>query len=332
MDIGTVYTAKIHARDLLARPNIVGLGIGYKQVQGEETDKLSVITMVAEKRPVAALAPGELIPPQIKSVPTDVVEVGILRPLQSRRDRWRPAPGGVSIGHYKISAGTLGIAVTEKVTNVRLILSNNHVLANSNNATLGDPIYQPGPADGGRPEDTIGSLYNFVPLDFGEDDGDCIFAEYYQRFGNFLAGIFNSRHVLNVRRIDPQAVNYVDAAVAIPNQQTDIIDNILDVGTITDYENASLGMLIGKSGRTTALTTGRVTMVHATVQVQYGGGKVATFEEQILSDHMSQGGDSGSLMYSYEDKKAVGLLFAGSNRVTIYSPIQRVLDALNIMI
>ncbi len=47
------------------------------------------------------------------------------------------------------------------------MLSNNHVLANSNDATAGDAILQPGPADGGRlGPDTIAVLERFCPIEF----------------------------------------------------------------------------------------------------------------------------------------------------------------------
>ena len=333
MDINTVFTAKMGARNLLGQPGVVGLGVGYKWDHGVQTDKLSVVVLVEKKKPVASLLDGELIPQRIKTVQTDVQEVGVIRALQSRKSRWRPAPGGVSIGHYKITAGTFGAVVTEEGTSIHLILSNNHVLANSNNATIGDPIYQPGPADGGKPADTIGSLYNFIPIDFGEEDGaDCPFADYYTRFGNWFAGLVGSVHRLKSKRINPQAVNYVDAALAIPNNQDDIENRIIDAPAISGWEDPVLGMAIAKSGRTTEYTVGNITMVHATVQVDYGAGQIATLEDQIISGYMSAGGDSGSLMYNYETNKAVGLLFAGSDRVTIYNPIKRVLDALHVMI
>lgn len=333
MDINKVFTAKVAAEPLILQPNIVGLGVGYKQEGGEQTDTLSVIALVDKKKPIAALLEGDFIPQRVNNVPTDVQEVGVIRALQSRTDRWRPAPGGVSIGHYKITAGTFGVLVTEKETGIQLMLSNNHVLANSNDASIGDPVYQPGPIDGGKPADTIGSLHNFVPIDFGEQNGgDCIFAKTYARFGNFVAWVFGSRHLLNIKRVNPQALNYVDAAVAVPNRPDAIEKRIIDVGIIEGYEEPVLGMAIAKSGRTTEFTVGNITLVHATVQVDYGEGRIAILEDQIVSGYMSAGGDSGSLMYSYENKKAVGLLFAGSSEVTIYNPIKRVLDALHIII
>ncbi len=52
---------------------------------------------------------------------------------------------GSSIGHYKVTAGTLGGFVRDREG--VYILSNNHVLANSNKAEGPDPILLPGPAD-----------------------------------------------------------------------------------------------------------------------------------------------------------------------------------------
>lgn len=48
---------------------------------------------------------------------------------KERTERWRPAPMGVSIGHYKGSAGTAGCLVKDEKTGEILILSNAHVSA-----------------------------------------------------------------------------------------------------------------------------------------------------------------------------------------------------------
>jgi len=63
--------------------------------------------------------------------------------LQSRAEKWRPAPGGVSIGHPLVTGGTLG-AVLYDNTGRKVILSNNHILAASNQGKIGDKILQPG--------------------------------------------------------------------------------------------------------------------------------------------------------------------------------------------
>src|SRR5713101_5810378 len=66
-------------------------------------------------------------------------------PLRTRR---RPLVVGCSIGHFRITAGTLGCFVSTKSGEPR-ILSNNHVLANENSGKKGDAIIQPGQFDGG---------------------------------------------------------------------------------------------------------------------------------------------------------------------------------------
>src|SRR5437899_12519168 len=70
-----------------------------------------------------------------------------------------------SVGHPAITAGTIGARVRDALGHV-YILSNNHVLANSNGASIGDPEYQPGPFDGGTAADQIATLTDFQAIDF----------------------------------------------------------------------------------------------------------------------------------------------------------------------
>jgi len=319
-------------QNFLTKKNVVGVGIGYKTIRGRQTEQPAVVVLVSKKEASYNLKMEDAIPAFAKGlVPTDVLEVGEIKAL-SYTGKYRPAPGGVSIGHYKITAGTFGAPVRDVQTGQLLILSNNHVLANSNNATLGDPILQPGPVDGGKiGTDEIGTLLRFVPIDFGEDDGSCPLAEMYAGVGNFFATIFGSQHRVKSRKYNPQAVNLVDAAVATPYQLSNIKPEILDIGVVSGTEDAHVGMDVKKTGRTTEHTTGKIQLINATVQVQYGAGKVAVFENQLISGYMSKGGDSGSLLVS-SDNKAVGLLFAGSDQVTIYNPIKSVLGSLRITI
>ena len=131
-------------------------------------------------------------------------------------------------------------------------------------------------------------------------------------------------------RLNPQATNLIDAALARPVNPGDLRDDILVIGTVSGTVEASLGMAVRKSGRTTAFTTGEVIVLDATVSVSYGTNRTAQFDGQIVTGPMSQGGDSGSLLVAGDSQAAVGLLFAGSNQSTIHNPIQAVLDALEI--
>jgi len=114
---------------------------------GRRTDKFRIVVSVVQKVPGPELLKEDIVPKEVEGVKTDVQESGIIRALQARTDEWRPAPGGVSCGDKGIAAGTLGCLVRggEQIP----ILSNNHVLANNNEAQKGDPIFQLGPYDGG---------------------------------------------------------------------------------------------------------------------------------------------------------------------------------------
>jgi hypothetical protein len=320
-----------HKVEIMSKPNVVGVGVGYKARDGNESQLLSVVVFVEHKISKDGLDSESLIPRSVDGVPTDVVEVGELRALQMPTDRWRPAPGGVSIGHYRISAGTLGAVVRDRATGARLILSNNHVLANSNDSQLGDAILQPGGADGGRVDnDTIATLERFVPVLFSVDGGECNIAAGYSYLGNAIAAFLGSSHRVESINVSPQATNLVDAAVARPVYDEYVVDEILGIGVIEGTRLGELGMSIRKSGRTTALTTGEITAIGATVNVNFGGGRIATFENQFVAGPMSQGGDSGSLIVAGDSPHAVGLLFAGSAQATIFNPIQAVLDQLEV--
>jgi hypothetical protein len=322
-----------YIQEILAKPNVVGVGIGYKNQNGVKTGTLSLVILVRQKLPPTALSAESMIPARFDAVETDVMEVGELRALQARTDRWRPAPGGVSIGHYQITAGTLGVVVRERTSGARMILSNNHVMANSNNANLGDPILQPGPADGGQlGSDTIAHLERFQPISYSQEPGTCGQANAFAQIGNFLARVVGSHHRLQTLQVHPQATNLIDAALARPVNPDDLRDDILEIGTVSGTEAASLGMAVRKSGRTTELTTGEILVLDATVTVSYGTNLTAQFDGQIVTGGMSQGGDSGSLLVAVDSQAAVGLLFAGSEQSTIFNPIQAVMDALEIEI
>lgn len=245
----------------------------------------------------------------LSTVPVEQVPVGSVD-AYSFRGRHRPAPGGVSVGHVNITAGTLGsraIGLTAPWSNRHLILSNNHVLANSNNAQVNDSIVQPGPADGGRhPGDQIAVLARWVPINFGG------------------------------------AANFVDAAFGWAWQDRIRGEQyFLSGGAAAYYRTgtaplaASLGMVVGKSGRTTGLTQGRVTQIGVSVNVNYQG-RIALFRNQIAiqsvnANPFSAGGDSGSLIWQWATGlRPVGLLFAGGGGTTFANPIGAALAALNI--
>jgi hypothetical protein len=365
MSINDVFQVQAAFQDaLLAKSNVVGVAVGRKN----ETGDLAVVTLVERKVPLAALSAEDVVPKQLNGVQTDVVEVGYLRAYASPRDRYRPTiPCGVSIGHYKITAGTLGAIVTDRQTGEKFILSNNHVLANSNDALVGDPILQPGPVDGGQnPGDVVARLERFVKLHFvdeqpeptpgptpnpppggGGTGGGCDIANGLVAVINGVATLLGSntrvattsasavagpKPVAATTTPSAQVVdNEVDCALARPVDPNMFTGDILGIGVVSGTKPVVLGQKVRKSGRTTGYTEGTVNLLNATITVAYGDHQ-ARFVGQVVTGPMSQGGDSGSLFVDGDENKAVGLLFAGSNLSTIFTPIDKVLNALNVNI
>jgi hypothetical protein len=313
--------------ELMSKPNVVATGIGYKITAGKQTTGLSFICSVDTKKAKTSLVEKEMIPARIGDIPTDVYPTGVIYALQDRTGRIRPAPGSVSIGHINITAGTLGCLV--KKDNKLFILSNNHVLANSNDASIGDPILQPGPIDGGsHPQDHIANLSDFARIRFEGEESTCSLVRAVTALVNGLAALTGSK--TRVETIRKEAVeNLVDCAIAEPLNSGDVVNEIMDIGTIAGVGEATLDMEVQKSGRTTGYTQGKINQIDVTSRVSYGTDKVATFVNQLMAGAMSQGGDSGSAVLSM-DKHLIGLLFAGSNTTTVINPIQFVFEALNV--
>lgn len=260
-----------------------------------------VRSLVVDRMGVQAAAAEDEIP--LNVVPTGVIDAF------PHRFRLRPAPGGISVGHFRITAGTLGCLSFGRSAprNARaLILSNNHVVANSNDARFGDCVCQPGPVDGGAcPADQVAILERFVPIVFGG------------------------------------AANFVDCATAWawPDRvRRELLFLSGGVPRFFGVSNApvapALGMSVGKTGRTTQVTSGRITAIGASISVNYAG-RIAFFRDQLaiqaFSGDFSRGGDSGSLIWTWNARRnPVGLLFAGGGGVTFANRIDRVLTALDI--
>lgn len=321
------------ADEWMEKANVVGLGVGLKEVAGKVTDELSLCVFVSQKLPADILSPDDLVqktkaPPKEvtkaikgatgKQISTDVVEVGQIFAgvevphigAQSLTGRIRPAVGGFSVGHKDITAGTISTAVYDRMRGGYgippryYILSNNHVLANTNAGSLGDAVLQPGPYDGGTlAADAIARLSRFVRIQLDPP-------------------ISRARHR-----------NFVDAAIAeVPFEACN--REIYWIGYLKGWRTRAqvpIGLLVQKTGRTTNYTIGKVLYIHATVDVNYGGGRVARFRDQILTTPMSAPGDSGSLVSDLSGR-AVGLLFAGSSRVTVINYIEHVQNLLDIVV
>lgn len=312
------------------RPNVVGVGAGVKWKNGEASGEPAVLVLVTHKVAKDQLSKAELVPAKLQNMPTDVLAVGDVIAggggaqdsvgIQSLAERARPAMGGYSVGHFQITAGTIGTCVYDLLPGASTnpanpvhgvgipsryyILSNNHVLADVNAGPIGAPILQPGPIDGGTdPADRIARLSRFITI---------------QLTPAVPLGAQN---------------NIVDCAVA-QGEFHDLNREIYWNGPVRGWRRRSqvlqmVGQTVKKTGRTTNFTTGRITAVNATVNVNFGGGRVGRMRDQIITTNMSAGGDSGSLVMTL-DNVAIGLLFAGSAVSMIANQIENVRTLLRV--
>lgn len=326
-------TQAIYRDHLLAYPGVVGIATGYKRVEGKVTPRLGVTALVREKKPAKDLAPQERIPVQLDGFPTDVVAVGDLVALNERLDWLRPVPGGIAFGRPDVSFGTLGAVVRDKKFGTRLMLSNSHVLAGLDQAQVGDPIIQPAAAFGGSlPDNLFGYLVRFEPLRFDEST---------RAPQSGLSPHVKSLLLRFSRQVRSQALaeilirpgpgaNQIDAAVARPVRESDLKEEIFELGPLTGVSSATLGIHVEKSGAASGVTQGEVILIDATIMVSYPGGRLARFENQVITTPMSKDGDSGSVLVSVLKREAIGLLFAGSPFISIYNPIQTVFNLLGL--
>jgi hypothetical protein len=221
----------------------------------------------------------------------DVRRVGEVRALSGVSPRWatgapgtdllrsrvRPLVAGLSVAHEAVTAGTAGALV--QVDGAWFVLSNSHVLARSGLAAPGDPVLQPGPADGGNAADRVGVLERAVPF-------------------------------------APEGVNEVDAALARLDAGVEVdltgaptATAALDGGEAVEKLGRTTGLT---RGRVSAIEVDDVV-------VDFGPGVgLLRFDGQVEVQGegaaFSRGGDSGSLVRLADGGPGVGLLFAGSEQ------------------
>ena len=280
--------------------NIMGWGIGKKNVGGTLVDAVHVYVREL---------PDPTIPQHFGELPTDVTEVGRITACHDPTRRHRPAPGGVSVGHLDVTAGTLGCLVEKE--GKHYILSNSHILANNNKAKRGDPVIQPSRIHGGRsPDDRIAMLESYERIVFSD------------RRNPFL--------------------NSIDAAIALVGDRSqNVVDpRIHGIGRPSSTtKSAFIGQTVQKYGQATKRTTGSVKIIDESVWVDYevdGQEYEALFNNQIVIEGkgFARRGDSGSLILEERTCMPVALIFATDEKggLTYANPIGEVLKRFKVTI
>ena len=203
-------------------------------------------------------------------------------------------------------SGTLG-ALLKDDSGREYLLSNNHVLARSDHASVGDTIVQPGlidnnctPNGDGPGTVPVAALTAWLPLHSAQTNADAAIAQ----IGSHTVDPSGSILELGARQPDG-LLGSAPPGVSSTNGKG---------------ESAILQLRVAKSGRTTGLTCGRVTAVDLEVAVDYYRDcaetkpyLTKTFAGQIAmsGDRFSDAGDSGALVVDSANAEPVGLFFAG---------------------
>ncbi len=283
---------------------------------GAGSDDVRLAVLVQSREVMASGAIDQIR--RIASDECDVVFIGRQEPFWTKA-RQRPMKMGASIAPAPYDKrGTTGF-FARNADGKTVVVSNNHVLAGVNQFAIGTRILQQASKDGGTdPADAVGTLSNYIPIQFG--------------------GVANA----------------VDAACAelddgVPIDHTTIYGTAepptgvgtVDFSAITDPR---LGLEVLKTGMTSGHTEGRVLAVNVNnYGVTMTPGNVARFDGQVLFQARAGGvssfsrrGDSGSLICD-SNGFPVALLFAGSETggegdlgVTGGSPIAAVLSQLGL--
>jgi len=203
-------------------------------------------------------------------------------------------------------SGTLGSLIQDS-TGRQYLLSNNHVLARSDHASVGDAIVAPGlidnnctPSGDGAGTVPVGSLTGWLPLSSRQTNADAAIAQ-----------------------VDSRSVDPAGSILELGARQPDSTLAAAPPGISSTGgrgENASLNLQVAKSGRTTGLTCGGVSTVSLDISVDYYRDcaetkpyltKIFTNQFGVSGNRFSDAGDSGALVVDAGDAEPVGLYFAG---------------------
>jgi len=233
------------------------------------------------------------IPKQVDGTKVHIHETGgkfrllslipVAATYSDRVERVRPAPGGVSVGHPEVTAGTLTCRARDIKTDEILGLSNNHVIAlnwgTKRVGDEGDPTLQPGVYDGGTvSKDTLGSLGRWETVELEKN-------------------------------------NLIDAAVFYSDE---LSKNIEEIGEPDKLVEPYVGMKVIKSGRSSGITYGEIIDVNATVDIE-GSGICRFINQIIIKPAMIVPGDSGSWIGEVDSYRSTALGFAGSSLLSVAS-------------
>ena len=195
------------------------------------------------------------------------------------------------------------------------ILSNNHVLARSDSASIGDAITQPDLIDANcstTGTTTVGNLTQYVNLEASGTNVDAAIAQIVSGTVDTTGSILGLGATATGGTPDPGP----------PHAGTGIA--------------AHVGEAVAKSGRSSSLTCSAVDVIDLQTSVSYqkgcntGANFSVTYTGQVSvsGGAFSAEGDSGSLIVDQNTADPVALLYGGSDTDSVGNPVADVLAAL----
>jgi hypothetical protein len=284
--------------------NLMGLAVGARECNGHLTGELAIKVFVRKKVARSRVEAAALVPPRINGYPTDVEEIGEIRALSAGAGGPLPIPCGEPIANERgVEEGTLGCLVV--TDGQQCLLSCNHVIANLNDAEVGDTVLFHDSQTGARLP--IAQLLKWSTLELDNES----------------------------------MVNMVDAAVArlLPDS---VSHKLLKIPLASPPRDAAVFDNVTKYGCTTGVTLGIVDCVNAEIPVTFEGrigdvtvDRTGLFEGQVRIRSMGapfcDSGDSGSMVLLVGTNQPVGLLFAGDVSQGFFAnPIRAVVNTLRI--
>ncbi len=328
---------RAHRKELFSYPNVRSVGVGRVITRGKKTKEIGIIVGVSKKKPLAMLTADMILPTELKAegVSIDVQEVGVPKPLSAPADYdcsyYDIMRSGVDLAHYLVTGGTLGWFMPEWND---LMVTNNHVGANSNNAQIGDPIMQPSPICASTETRQVATLDNFVPVVFVGGGSPCSVARAVAAVLNGTAALFGRKTRMRaLHNLDPFAqdtVNHCDLSFLKPVPGISGDEAMLNSKRVWqgDRDEADLDEPLFKSGARSGYTEFLCTQKYMTVSVQYEAGEIAMYEDQDgFAQPSAQPGDSGSGVGDQAENMRTDEIFAGSDTIGIGSPFKYVTAA-----
>ncbi len=289
-------------RSWLRRPGVTAVDVGFKISGSKMTDDLAVRVHVARKLPSSELSKSEVFnetgqkDSKVGGFPVDVIEAqygpsdsAVQEPQAlddmdeeaiaalERTSTYDPLIGGISCGNPRVTAGTLGVIVYDRVRCKPMILSNWHVLAGASAAAVGEDIIQPGRVDGGT--EVVASLTR-MKLD--------------SRMDAAVATLNNarssSRDILGLGTISGIDTPALGMNVVKSGRTTGITRGVIDGISL------SVSINYGDPGVVAFSNQIRIVPRPPWPAVDY---------------EVSMGGDSGSVWLRESNNRAIGLHFAG---------------------